>query len=421
MKTRSQIWVCIAFVLTLALIAPAAAQDDPKLDDLPLAVVHTNGTIELFGLPAEQDGQALLGGSWNYIDDLVWSPDGEVLVFADYGWPTQLLASVPAGSPPFVLVENLRASGMPVSFLADGRVVYAEQTEEVRDTGELYGPVFKLNAIEPRPDAEPEQIGTFIFAPGCGGGSMYPADWRYWDEAGFQGNDTVLAVTEYGIVHNGDCLGRGIALAGVNTGEDVILDSAIHRAAVAPDGSRVLGIRGDALGIIDLATGALTTLATIAVPDQVAWGAPGSGVIFYSVRWPSEADLVSAEERDAVAAALGMTPDSVTLPVWSASIHRYDLETGADEEIFIGGYFAIGRMIATPDGAGLIFSVIPNMWEWAAAIYTGELDPTGEAGIQAGRALLQTMLFYLDLESGVYGVIGTDQNQPALNTARWNR
>lgn len=418
MRSHILALVFVALLALAGLIAPAAAQDSPALDDLPLAVTRSDDTIALFGLPG---GPVQLGGSWNYINDLVWSPDGEALIFTSYGWPTQLLASAPAGSAPFVLVDNLRASGMPVSFAADGRVLYAEQTEEIVDTGELYGPVFNLKAIAPAPNAEPEQIGTFIFAPGCGGGSNYPADWRYWDEAGFQGNDTMLALTDYGIVHNGDCIGRGVALADLQVGDDVMLQAASRRAAVSPDGARVLGIHDDALVLVDLASGASTVLTTAAIPDQVAWGAPGSQTVFYSVRQPTDAYLVSAVEHETIAAELGLTPEFITLPVWSASIHRYDLETGADEEIFIGGYYAIGRMIATPDGAGLVFSVVPNMWEWAASIVEGTLDPTGEAGIQAGREMLQTMLFYMDFDSGAYYLLGTDLNQVALNVARWNR
>ncbi len=74
-------------------------------------------------------------------------------------------------------------------------------------------------------------------------------------------------------------------------------------------------------------------------------------------------------------------------------------------------------MIATPDGERLLFSMVPNMFEWASAILGGTLDPTTEEGRLAGRDMVQTMFFTMDLDTADFYFLGEDVNQASLNTA----
>lgn len=413
--------VLMAFLL-LTLIAPTFARQDVYIWEFPLAAVTNDGVV-LHGTTDISPQEVTRQGTYENHRDLVWSPDGHTLAFRAYylGRDDVLLITDDVGSPPFPLVTDLQDSGLPFSFTPEGKLLYAFQTQEVRQTDDgLYGPVFELNAIDPVPGAVPEVIGTFIFAPGCGGGSHLPADWRYWDETGFQGNDTTLALTPYGIVHSGDCTGRGIALADLVSGEDVMLDPSIQRTKVSPDGAQVIGIRDGELVRVDLATGAVDVLPhdPAAIPDQVAWGAPDTDTIFYSVREPGPEKLVWDEaDAQALGEAAGIDAEWMYLDFWMSEIHRVDLATQTDTLLHRMAGYAVGRIIATPDGAGLLFSVVPNMAEWVMAVLDGSLEAGTRANEPEALAYVWTQLYYLDLATGALSWLGEDVNMTALNTA----
>ena len=175
------------------------------------------------------------------------------------------------------------------------------------------------------------------------------------------GNRLVLSLTPFGLAHSINCLGEGVAVLNPETGEDAVLDEAIRRAQVSPDRRRVLGIRDGELVVLDLETGERTAIPTSDEPDQVAWGAAGSGFVFYSTRveQPEPLDL-AADEAEALAAT-GLLPADAPLPRYGVSIHRVDLDTGDDLEVYAHDAWAVGRMIAAPDGRALLFSQIPNL------------------------------------------------------------
>ncbi len=420
-NTRVRI-VVLAGLLLLTLIAPAHAQQDINIWEVPLAAVTDYGVV-LHGTSPISPHEVTRPGTYVDFRDLAWSPDGTTLAFRarHLNHNDVLLITNEVGAPPFPLVPDLDDSHLPFSFTPEGKLLYAYQTEEVRQTDDgLYGPVFELNAIDPVPGAEPEIIGTFIYAPGCGGGSHLPADWRYWDEAGFEGNDTTLALTPYGIVHSGNCMGRGIALADPTTGDDVMLDAHIGRTKVSPDGSQIIGIRGGDLVLIDLATREVSVLPhdPNAYPDQVAWGAPGTHTIFYSVREPGEEKLVWDDaDAQTLGEAIGISADWMYLDFWLSSIHQIDLATQTDTLLHRTSGFAVGRMIATPDGAGLLFSVVPNMSDWVMAVLNGSLESGSWAYEPEILAYVLTELHYLDLATGAVTLLGEDVNMTTLNEA----
>lgn len=424
LRTTRLSTIALAGIVLLALLMPVFAQQDVNIWEVPIAAVANDGIIlhgtdPRLGTPHEVTRR----GTYENHRDLVWSPDGQTLAFraSHMGRDDVLLITDRVGSPPFPLVTDLRDSNLPFSFSPDGKLLYAYQTEEIRETDDgLYGPLFELYAIDPVPGAEPEVIGTFIFAPGCGGGSHLPADWRYWDEAGFEGNGTTLALTSYGIVHSGNCQGTGIALADPATGADVLLDAQIRRTKVSPDGSRVIGIRGGELVLVDLATRETSVIPhdPDVYPDQVAWGAAGTNTIFYSVRETGPEPLIWDDaDAQALGDAIGISAEYMYLDFWMSSIHRVDLATQTDTLLHHTSGYAVGRMIATPDGTGLLFSLVPNMQDWVAAVLDGSVEAGGWAYRPEVLAYVLTELYYLDLATGEVWFLDEDVNMTALNEA----
>lgn len=405
-------WIVVLTLLALGL--PVRAQDAAVLSDFATAQVRadgvwiTDGAAERLVLPA---------GDYAEFGQLTWSPDGNWLALTAWHLDRAVLLLAPRqGGEAQTVLAGIRHSGQPISFSAEGDLLYAGQTEEIAEQDGLFGPIFRLLALTPGAASEPRQIGTFIFAPGCGGGSMLPADWRYWEETYFQGNVLTLALTPFGIVHNANCMGSGLALADPLAGEDVLIAPDVQRTRLSPDGTQVLGIDWEGLKLIDLATRAVTAIPTSAYPDQVAWGAPGSNTIYYSERYPGGDSLeLSATDLQLLSAALGYEPYAEELDPWVSVLHRVDLHTGADEEVFAGGYYAIGRVVPLPDDAGLLLSTVENASAWVAAILAGELDPMSEAGWIAARELVQTQLHLLNPVTGEAALLGRGLGQVALN------
>jgi hypothetical protein len=420
MFKHTRVFPLFLVLILVALALPAQAQDLAPI--VPMAVVR-EGSIytDMYG---DFIVEVAAEGTYKYYDNLTWSPDGNTLAFTGWGLrgKTVLLISDRQGSPPVPLASGL-SSMLPFHFSDDGsRIIYASQTEEIVEMP-AYGwpaPMFHIYGVAPQAGAEPELLGKFVFLVGCGGGSNYPSDWRYWDEAGFEANGLVFALTPYGVVHSILCNGYGLALSDPQTGEPVVLDNNFARGQVSPDRTQVLGILDGTLVLVDLATQTITPLlAATDVPDQVAWGAPNTRDVFYSTRDVTDQSLVSSDaDLQAIADSLNYTStDYLDLPVMHVTIHRFNLDTEIDTVIYEADAYAIGRMIPTPEGSALLFSQVPNMQAWVQAILE-----EGSVSQDRAKELIQTVLYYLDLSTGDLSWYGPEMNKASLNvTAYWEQ
>ncbi len=407
----------IVLALMLAALGwPAAAQTNA----LPFAAV-TQDQLMLYGLGDAPVAVTAPGAYWDYAQ-LAWSPDGSTLAFIgiDSEYKEHLLITDRAGSPP-VDLPGTPARMFPVSFSADGQIVYAEDTGQFMTLGEgPGGTVVNVQSIAPTAGAVPATLSQFTWGVGCGGGSSIPAHWLYWSETeGSPGNSPLaLAVTPSGIVHSINCTGIGTALLDPATGTDTELGTQLGWVSVSPDGSRLVGIskeRGDPpyaqMLTIDLATRAVTPIAAAAsvMPDLVVWGADGNSIFYSTLQASGNVIPATPEEQQILGEAIG-SMEPATLPLNIVTIHRFDLSTMTDTEIYSGQAFAIGRMAPTPDGAGLLFSQIPNMEAWVAALIGGTApeDPL---------TLFPVTLHYLDLSTGSVSPIASDVNMFAFNAA----
>jgi dipeptidyl aminopeptidase/acylaminoacyl peptidase len=383
----------LVVLILLALFGSIArAQEDTVT--VPRFAAVRNGTLVLNDTLGEAR-DVLTAHSYQY---LAWNTDGSKLAFLmrdeEY---TPHLGVVEADSGEVTLLETPRlADGFNINWTRDGRILFAAALTDPAtplDEGIRMG-VF---AIAPEADAQPEQLGTFAFGVGCGGGSPFPSDWVYWAEtAGFRGFFLTLADTPYGIIHSLNCGGSGLGLLDPATGTSVEIASNLARIVVAPDGSRIAGVElnhdpdrsAARLLVYDLDTLEAVEVATVGEPDLVAWSFDGQQ-LYYSVRTPDEnlAAGLTAEQKARLNEILGYEVDDV--PSYMSGIRRVNLETGDDTHLLQHNSYAIGSMFELPDA--LYFNQVPNLNVWLQMVADGTLNPYEDAG--AEYVLAQTLRF----------------------------
>ena len=405
----------IMLALVLLLAHPAFAQDAPMP---PLAAVQ-NGQVWSYGFSDQP--QPITADTALDHSNLVWSADGNYLAFVardpDYT-PNLMVYDRTTGS----ITQAARdiADGFPVTFTDDSRqLVFIQDAPNngAEPTYQMTVFTYDLGA-----GTSPVQAGSFSFGVGCGGGSPYPQDWRYTAETeGLGGFHLVLAVTPFGLVHSMDCGGSETGLLNVQSGEDVNLGP-LSRATVSADRTKVAGIidlagtrEHEQLVVVDLQTQTRTTLATVESTDQVTWGAAGANELFYSTRHMTDRTMpFTAAELQTIMSVLG---DFTSVNVWEVSLHRFDLATNIDTELYRTDAYAVGRMIPTPDGSALIFSQIPNGEDWFMAIADGSLDMSQPDSYNQSVNFVPVQLFRLPVSGGEVQFLGADLNHAALNPA----
>jgi hypothetical protein len=394
----------ICFLVWLV-VSVVQAQDAAQ----PFAAV-TDGVLGVYGL--SQNPLIIDNPSNQGFRDMVWSPDGQRLAYLlvnDYYEP-QLMVTNTSGGPPINLNTGGIEAGFPVTFSADGHLLYIGRGELPGADSHEYQ--VSVRRITPDEAAQPETLGSFAMKIGCGGGSPLPGDWRYWDEAGFGGNYLILRMTEYGLLHSTGCGGLGLALLDLESGRDTPIGPDLFqqqgasegygRASLAPDGQHLAAvytryaqpIPERSLVVIDLATLTATPVATAEQPDQISWGMDGT--LFYSVISFKE-NLVNAL-TDAEKQKLSET-NTLDIPGHDVIIHHVNPATGEDRVIYRGEGYAIGRMAASADGTALILSQIASLRDWITAIADGRVDVLVDSNGKAQRALVPVALFQLKLGS----------------------
>ncbi|MBI5958098.1 MAG: hypothetical protein HY866_05150, partial [Chloroflexi bacterium] len=350
---------------------------------------------------------------------LVWNADGSVLAFMGFDAEYKAaLAIFNRQDQTFTELIKPVESTLPVSFTADGQILFGVASGEFVETQGTGGAVINVMTVSPTPGAAPVMIGSYVLGVGCGGGSSIPADWRYWTESqGGPGvSNQILALTPFGLVHSQNCTGVGTALLDFATNTDTPLGNNLAWARVSPDGTRVAGISypnsyvelgGESLVTVDLAT--KTNIPVVSAPgvSQVIWGSNTS--LIYSTRTDTgQIFPASAEDQQKVGEAIGaMTPS--TLPLFAVTIQQLDLTTGIDTPLYAADAYAIGRMGVSADGTTLMFSQIPNLNAFVEAVVSGTLtDP-------AQTVLVEANIMDLAASDLLPTTIGAGINQVTVN------
>ncbi|MBZ0287209.1 MAG: hypothetical protein K8I30_06310, partial [Anaerolineae bacterium] len=381
----------VTAIFMIATIAGVSAQDNPGI---AFAGVQ-NGNLTIFGVG---DAPLTINNPPNKgISGIAWSPDGNKLAYilADEQFQAGLyVVDVTTSVEPVKLEAGAFAAGFPLTFTADGQILYIGQAAVPSDPS--VAPQVAVMQIAPEAGAQPQTLGTFDFGQGCGGGSSYPAYWRYWEDAGFGGSALKLIPTDYGLLHNSNCSGSGLALLNWQTGQttpigtaDVLAtDGGLGRFVLSPDGRTVAAVKTRqtseskspfirSLALIDLATLTISDVQTTGQPDQLAWSNDGTSIFYSAITETGNLiEGLNADQLSRITPMLGFDQNGNPYPVpaYQSTIHQYNVGTGEETLIYTADAFAFGRMTATPDGQHLIASQIANLNAWVTAIADGTLD-----------------------------------------------
>ena len=132
---------------------------------------------------------------------LTWNPGATKLAYIikDEQFQAHIAVTDASGSAPIMLDTGRLESGFSVNWTPDGQVLYIGAGDP-SDASKPYR--VDIKRIAPEAGATAEIIGSFDMGVGCGGGSVFPADWAYWAEASFGGSALILQYTDYGILHS---------------------------------------------------------------------------------------------------------------------------------------------------------------------------------------------------------------------------
>lgn len=407
--------------LVIALLAVMGSAVGAQNQTLPPLLITQQGHLWL----VEPEGglRQLTVEPYTHFVDITVSPANDQIAYVATGaadeshTPTLWVVGLDGGAP-IRLAEGITA-GFGAAFSDDGQILFP------RDAANNQGPDYfvELYQIAPQAGAQETMIARYPIIVGCGGGSTIPADWRVWNESGF-GSYSILQQTPYGLVTSTACAGGSTGLLDLASGQVTPLGDGLSRAVISADESLMAAVKRGydvaanqptgVLALVDLATREVRELPTAKLPDQLAWGLPGTGDLFYSVIETGPEMALTDDQWRAFNDAIGIIEPQLRLNERLISIRRYNVNTGEDVEVYSGAGYAIGRMAFVEDGGRLLFSTIPNLTEWVNAILDGTIDPFSadwEVAEQKQLDLVPVSVHALDLATGAVDLVGVDYNQ----------
>lgn len=284
-------------------------------------------------------------------------------------------------SQPMILQTYRPSFGYNLSWMQDGRLLFAAQNPETNPETGLHD---KIDIMAVSLGNESERLGTFQPEGECGGGSPFPADWRYGIEmnASLGGLFMTLVETPYGILYTNTCAGSTQALLDPATGASTEFATNLYKAVVSPNGEEVAGIQLDSpnlgsssLVVFELASGEYEVIPTSGEPDLAVWGIDGNA-LYYSTRTYERnlMDDLSDTQFTVLDAAIPYSMNDV--PSYSVTLHHIALDDMQDTLVYQGGHFAIGRIFETP--TSVYISVVPNLDMWLSMVVERQISPMDE-------------------------------------------
>ncbi len=368
-------------------------------DQSPLAmVVHIFGgnvyvgsLTDLPGTPVTTDG----GGDHVYRDVAV-APGGDKVAFVDPVGAALYVAAASGGQTPRKLVGKV-VVGYPPAWSPDGGEIAYLVDEGTKD-GERA--VYALMAARSDGTGTRKIGDTLSIRIGCGGAltTTDPAEQLYWSEVGFGGNGLLLVWSHAGAIYYSlGCDGVGVGQLTDGSQSSSIVHPELRRAHLSPNGKELLGLIGAVgqppkLARINPQERSATTISTDIVPDQAVWSPDGKAV-YYSTAVARETIRLDGEaQRDAGLRVFGTWPFETT--IYDVSLHRIDLATSTDSELYKGTGRAVGHIAPSPDGAGILFTFVQGDSNLVEAFKNNV--PAADLKEQAPS----TLLYWLPLPDG---------------------
>jgi hypothetical protein len=315
-----------------------------------------------------------------------------------------------------MLTQNVD-TGLPASFTADGTaLVYATYDPAAPMDGQ--DSIVQV-VIQPIGAENPPITVEIPVAFGCGGGSLYPSDWRYWAETNsFGGNAPILESAPQGIIYTRNCSGIGITIYDAPTGRSVDfpdLTRASYNAktntllAAVIDNEFMLSTR---LALIDLETMNRRDIDIGATPDQIALTDDGAGA-WVSVQAFDGYIALTDEQITGLTSGMGIEADPPPqIPQYVSSLLYIDLATGAASVTGVDlPVYSIARI--QPVGGTVYFSAVDNLNGWVQAVGDGSLN-LAQASFEAQEASTGVTTYAFDTASGAFEAIAGDLAQPTV-------
>lgn len=311
------------------------------------AIVHIFGGNVYAGALTDLPGRPITRGAAadRAFRDVQVSPDGQWVSFVDPNQRALFVAPLQSEGDPQRIAEGL-ADEYPAAWSADSsQIAYMV----MGDAG------FAIAAI--RVDgSDSRKIGDAVGVAAQCPPVSDPSERLYRAETGPDGNRLLLEWPDADTLYYSANCGADVARMKGGTAEVVF--GGLRRARLSPDHKLLIGLMGTDLIRISLEDGQAVKLTPQTAPDQLAWSLD-SGVIYYAAAEPKTEQVVDNEADKARAESVfGAFPFRAR--VYAASLHRLDLFTGEDIELYRGEGRGIGRIMPAPDGSGVLFSFVQS-------------------------------------------------------------
>jgi hypothetical protein len=154
----------------------------------------------------------------------------------------------------------------------------------------------------------------------------------------------------------------------------------------------LLGFVESKLVEIDVSTGNSTAIELSAPADQAAWSIDGKQIYFSVLTIKTEINLADEADRERGTAQFGEWPFTST--VYDVTLQRLDLASGIAATVFEGEGRGIGRIVAAPDGSGVLFTFIQGDTLLADSF------ANNVSSVELVRQYPATLLYWLPLPTG---------------------
>jgi WD40 repeat protein len=398
----------------------------------PLAAYGEDGNLYLYGFEDDPiqitfQNEGLGEIQWHpggTLHDLSWSPDGRYLAFIDFDRHLAVFDIQTRQIENFdvypskelqIIFDN---SSQYLLYGAGGERVYETEYEDFYE--------LNINRIAVTGNDEPQLLTTIgTISSVYGGFEILLSETIYRGEMGGYGTfgDRILADTPFGLiaVSPGYVSDREETVeahpAGINLYHDDsvinLMGQSVRSAVISDDHKKLAIISGETITVLDLETFDRTSFELHLSPQIVTWGENNS--IYYTTVAPTR-DLLAeltVEERDALLTLNQFIFDYEPLTSNLVSIHQLDLTDGTEHVIYQSEAYAIGQLAATPDDAGLFFSIVPNMDVWIDALIVSKSVETDVS------ESFNPSLYYLDLQTLEVELVASGLYKSTINFPRY--
>ncbi|MEO8607429.1 MAG: hypothetical protein ABI690_06085 [Chloroflexota bacterium] len=326
--------------------------------------------------------------------DLVWNHDGNSLAF-----------EISKGIAVFDVAAQTKTNFLAVPFpelplafsLDDKYILYAG---EGGGDG-INGPYWRdISKIEISPEAKSEKVGQIAYSCCFGGGEFIPPAVEALDEE--QGNwhgVRSLHDTPYGILAAKE--NAGVQLNGIPI-------ELLNNAYLSHNRDKIASIADqNRIAIVDLETREIHYLQLDISLTTLAWGENDKTLFYASSETIHDmyADLTQ-NEKQVFLSKQGSVEYELGQPMLNynhSNIYQLNLSDETQKSLTGMEVYAIARLMPSPDGTSIFFSVIPNMDKWLQVTLASQVSCYSYA---CSTQYSRPMLYSLSLADGEVNLVG---------------